>query len=126
MILAIRTDSPLAELYLVGSTGQILGQHEFQADRKLASMLNREVDRFLSSEGGFAALEGVAYFSGSGSFTGLRIGASVANALGYSLGIPVGKVSGKDWIDMIPSAVAGVKLGEYPAPDYDREANITR
>jgi tRNA threonylcarbamoyladenosine biosynthesis protein TsaB len=27
--------------------------------------------------------------TGPGSFTGLRVGAAVANALGYSLGIPV-------------------------------------
>ena len=32
-------------------------------------------------------------FTGPGSFTGLRVGVSVANALGYSLGVPV---NGKD------------------------------
>lgn len=34
-------------------------------------------------------LEGIEVETGPGSFTGLRVGASVANALGYSLGIPV-------------------------------------
>lgn len=34
-------------------------------------------------------LEGVEVETGPGSFTGIRVGVSVANALGYSLGIPV-------------------------------------
>lgn len=34
-------------------------------------------------------LKGIEVETGPGSFTGLRVGVSVANALGYSLGIPV-------------------------------------
>lgn len=34
-------------------------------------------------------LESIEVETGPGSFTGLRVGVSVANALGYSLGIPV-------------------------------------
>ncbi len=34
-------------------------------------------------------LKGIEVETGPGSFTGLRVGASVANALGFSLGIPV-------------------------------------
>lgn len=34
-------------------------------------------------------LSGIEVETGPGSFTGLRVGVSVANALGYSLGIPV-------------------------------------
>ncbi len=34
-------------------------------------------------------LKGIEVTTGPGSFTGLRVGVSVANALGYSLGIPV-------------------------------------
>ena len=34
-------------------------------------------------------LEGVEVATGPGSFTGLRVGVSVANALGFALGIPV-------------------------------------
>lgn len=37
----------------------------------------------------FKDLEGIEVSTGPGSFTGLRVGVSVANALGYSLGIPV-------------------------------------
>ena len=34
-------------------------------------------------------LKGIEVETGSGSFTGLRVGVSVANALGFALGIPV-------------------------------------
>lgn len=34
-------------------------------------------------------LYGIEVETGPGSFTGLRVGVSVANALGYSLGIPI-------------------------------------
>lgn len=34
-------------------------------------------------------LEGIEIEKGPGSFTGLKVGASVANALGFALGIPV-------------------------------------
>lgn len=37
----------------------------------------------------FKDLKGVEVETGPGSFTGLRVGVSVANALGYSLNIPV-------------------------------------
>lgn len=40
---------------------------------------------------GFGKLEGIAVETGPGSFTGLRVGVSVANALGFSLGIPVNR-----------------------------------
>lgn len=37
----------------------------------------------------FKDLKGVEVATGPGSFTGIKVGASVANALGFSLGIPV-------------------------------------
>lgn len=37
----------------------------------------------------FSDLSGIEVEKGPGSYTGLKVGASVANALGFSLGIPV-------------------------------------
>lgn len=37
----------------------------------------------------FKDLEGIEVFEGPGSYTGLRVGASVGQALGYGLNIPV-------------------------------------
>lgn len=40
---------------------------------------------------GGGGIKGIEVETGPGSFTGLRVGVSVANALGYSLGIPVNR-----------------------------------
>lgn len=45
------------------------------------------------------SLTAIEVSTGPGSFTGLRVGVSVANALGYSLGIPVnGKIRETDLV----------------------------
>jgi len=48
------------------------------------------IERILKQEKlEYKDLEGIEVETGPGSFTGLRVGVSVANALGFSLGIPV-------------------------------------
>src|SRR5437899_272515 len=49
------------------------------------------IEKLLQSglQTGFVKLKGIEVETGPGSFTGLRVGVSVANALGFSLGIPV-------------------------------------
>lgn len=45
----------------------------------------------IQNQTGFGKLKGIEVETGPGSFTGLRVGVSVANALGYALKIPVNK-----------------------------------
>lgn len=45
--------------------------------------------RSAGEAGELKTLEGIEVSTGSGSFVGLRVGVSVANALGFALGIPV-------------------------------------
>lgn len=48
------------------------------------------IDRILkTADLKYKDLEGIEVETGPGSFTGIRVGVSVANALGYSLNIPV-------------------------------------
>lgn len=48
------------------------------------------IDRILKTENlKYENLDGVEVQTGPGSFTGLRVGVSVANALGFALNIPV-------------------------------------
>ena len=61
------------------------------------------IDEVLKKEGiSFKDIKEIEVDTGPGSFTGLRVGVSVANALGWGLGIPVnGKnISKKDSVDI--------------------------
>jgi len=52
---------------------------------------------------GIKDLTGIKVNTGPGSFTGLRVGISIANALSFALGVPVN----------------GRKAGEYEEPEYE-------
>jgi len=64
-------------------------------------------------------------YKGPGSFTGLRIGISVANALAYGLNVPIVSTTGKDWqlqgIDRLKKG----KNETSAVPDYGSEPHIT-
>lgn len=124
MILAIRTDSEQAELYLLDSTGKQIGQKIWQAGRELSQQLLREVQSLVKKD--FTQLTGVVVFQGPGSFTGLRIGMSVANAMVEALQIPIIGATGKNWVQDGISKLAKAKVGIYVMPEYGAEPNITK
>jgi tRNA threonylcarbamoyl adenosine modification protein YjeE len=65
-------------------------------------------------------------FSGPGSFTSLRIGHAVVNALADSLGFPVVGARGDDWQEQGLSLVTSAKPGRPALPFYGADAHITR
>lgn len=98
MILAIRTDKPEAELYLYDGEARVTELH-WEAHRQLAATIHAKIDELLNqAELQLADLTKVVVYAGPGSFTGLRIGVSVANALGYGLEVPVAAASGENWL----------------------------
>ena len=126
MILALRTDKPLAELILV-EEGKEIARYEWEAHRTLAATLVSKIQAFLAeNHASTQKLSGIIVFSGSGSFTGLRIGATVANALEYSHKIPVAAGEGENWLAMGTQKLAQANTGKYVIPTYDREPNITK
>lgn len=126
MILAIRSDKPQAELYLLDQAGRIIDSHKWLADRKLADSLLPTLEQFLEkNKVEFKNLTGLAVFTGQGSFTGLRIGTTVANGLAYGLKIKVVKIAGENWLAKIIPALAKAKVGIPVVPDYDKAPNIT-
>src|SRR6478736_2198290 len=97
LILALRTDKPEAELSLYDGTKK-LAEIKWQAHLKLAETLNYKIEEILNKSSiSYKDLEAIAIFKGPGSFTGLRIGFSVANALAYAQGLPIVARTGEDW-----------------------------
>ncbi|MEX0668521.1 MAG: tRNA (adenosine(37)-N6)-threonylcarbamoyltransferase complex dimerization subunit type 1 TsaB [Candidatus Saccharimonadales bacterium] len=127
MILAIRTDNPEAKLYLLSPQGEEIESDIWLAGRDLSMQLNQHIDQLIKSQDlKLADITGVIVFAGPGSFTGLRIGISVANAIAYSLNIPIASGSGDGWIKQASAKLKQAKVGEYVMPEYGGEANITQ
>ncbi|MEX0934275.1 MAG: tRNA (adenosine(37)-N6)-threonylcarbamoyltransferase complex dimerization subunit type 1 TsaB [Candidatus Saccharimonadales bacterium] len=127
MILAIRTDNPEAKLYLLSLRGEEVESDIWLAGRDLSMQLNQHIDQLIKSQDlKLADITGVIVFAGPGSFTGLRIGISVANAIAYSLNIPIASGSGDDWVKQASVKLKQAKTSEYVTPEYGGEANITQ
>lgn len=93
LILTLKTDNPEAEIGLFEDHTEIK-IIRWQAHRKLAETIHKQLEELLKSENkDWADIEAIVYFKGPGSFTGLRIGASLANSLASSLDIPVVSMS---------------------------------
>jgi tRNA threonylcarbamoyladenosine biosynthesis protein TsaB len=100
MILSLRTDKPEAELGIYDGKKQ-LSYKKWRADRNLSIELNEKIEELFKEQGiSYDGLSGIIFFKGPGSFTGLRIGASVANTLAYELDIPIAGANGDEWINV--------------------------
>lgn len=126
MFLGIRTDSPIAELYLYDGTEQ-LAMKTWQADRQLAHGLLTQLEGFLGEHNlDFQNLKGVFVYRGPGSFTGLRIGITVINTMAYALHTPIVGAEGNEWCqDAVEKLIMG-KTDEIVLPFYGAEARITK
>jgi tRNA threonylcarbamoyladenosine biosynthesis protein TsaB len=126
IILALRTDKPQAELYVYKGDKK-LAEITWQAHLKLAETLNSQIDKILNnSRISYSSLEGVAVYKGPGSFTGLRIGMSVANALAYAQDIPVIANTGEDWLEKSIKALQSGQNDKIAIPEYGSPAHITQ
>ncbi len=124
LVLAMRTDKSEAEIY-VYADNKVIAEHKWLAHRQLSDTLNTEIDKLLKkAKISMSELNRLAVYQGPGSFTGLRIGLSVANAMGYSLDIPVVAVEGEGWLEK--SLASKKNVFEPVVPIYGSEPNITK
>lgn len=123
IILTIRTDKPEAEVGVYDGEVQ-LAYEQWLAHRQLAETIHAKIDKVLAGQQlELGKVQGIVCYKGPGSFTGLRIGMAVANALAYSLGIPVVSHGGEDWLRVGAARLQKgesepVALPEYGAPAF--------
>ncbi len=124
-ILTIRTDKATAEIGLYDD-GRQLAHTTWQAHRQLAETLHTQIAELLKSQNkSLNDLQGLVVFRGPGSFTGLRIGVSVANALAAALNLKIIGTAGEDWIEQ---GLKDLKTGQDDrqiVPEYGAEARTT-
>lgn len=125
LILTLRTDSPRAELHLFDDQQEV-GAELWQAHRELSATVHRRLDALLKQyHKTLHDIQGLVCYKGPGSFTGLRIGFSVANALAYALQVPIVAAEGEIWQS---DGIARLLAGENEVislPEYGMPAHIT-
>lgn len=125
MLLTIRTDNPEAETGLYDGQKQ-LSYYSWQADRKLAKELLGVIrDQLHGQNADWPDITGVVVYQGPGSFTGLRIGITVADSIAYGNNVPIIAARGDDWIAIGLSRFAAGENDRLALPHYGAEANIT-
>lgn len=125
-ILTIKTDQQTAEAGLF-NLGKQLEYSKWQAHFELSATIHKKIEAMLKSQKlSWENIEGIVFYEGPGSFTGLRIGASVANALIASLDIPAVQISGEDWISKgIQRLSSGLKSNQVN-PKYGSPPHTTK
>lgn len=125
LILTIRTDKPEAELGLFDDEKK-LSEIVWMAHRQLAETIHLKIKEILSGQSQeMEAIEGVVVYAGPGSFTGLRIGVTVANALAAGLEVPIVGATSGAWQQLgIAELSSGQNTGQV-VPDYGADAHIT-
>jgi len=122
----MRTDKPQAEVGLYRDQKQ-LQYVTWHADRQLAETIHTKLKALLETQSQtFSDVQAVVVFQGPGSFTGLRIGISVANALADGLSAPIVGTTGPDWIANGLELLSQGKNHHLVVPQYGSPPHTTR
>lgn len=125
LIITMRTDKPEAEIGLFDGQEKI-AYEIWEAHRQLAETLHTKIETLLDvADKTWADIAGIVVFEGPGSFTGLRIGMSVANALSYSLHVPIVATQTDNWTVIGIDRLLAGEQDEIALPFYGRDAHIT-
>ena len=124
-ILTLRTDQPEAEIGLY-KDGQQLSYETWTAHRQLAETIHLKIKATLDAQKiSLQQLAGFVVYQGPGSFTGLRIGVTVANALAHSLQARIVGVASDDWIEIGLKKILAGDSDKLIIPEYGALPNIT-
>ena len=125
MIILMDTSTATCELTIVDGNDN---HHTYSwvAGRQMADGILAFIQRSLDAHNSnMKEISAIGFMKGPGSFTGLRIGASVCNALSGTLSIPVVGEAGDEWQQVCLKRLASDETDEILLPFYGKEATIT-
>lgn len=121
----MRTDKPEAEIGLFDDNKQ-LAYSAWTAHRELAETIHLKIKELLESQDhSLTDIGGIVAFKGPGSFTGLRIGLSVANALAYARQVPIVAMLGEHWLKAGLTRLQNSETDGLAQPEYGSPPHIT-
>lgn len=124
-ILVLRTDRPKAEVGIYDNETNLVYQ-KWEAHLRLAETIHLKLKDILDLLSiSLDELEGIVVFKGPGSFTGLRIGISVANALASANSIPIIGSTTEDWISAGLKRLLEGKNDLVVVPEYGAAVRTT-
>lgn len=125
-ILTIRTDKLDSEIGIFQDATQI-GYDTWPAHRHLAETIHTHIKDLLGKQGTtIKQIDGIVIYKGPGSFTGLRIGISLANALASSLSIPIVGETDDDWVQSGIKRLLKQHNDNQITPLYGGDPHITQ
>lgn len=126
IILSVRTDKPEAEVGLFDDQNK-LDYIVWQAHRELSDTIHVKTKSMLDDhDKKWADIEGIVFYQGPGSFTGLRIGASVVNALAETLAVPVVSMAHDAWLAKGVERLLAGDNDKQVVPEYGAAPHITQ
>lgn len=126
IILTIRADKEEAEIGIFDNYAE-LAYYKWQAHRQLAETIHIEIAKLLQKLGkNLTDIDGIVAYKGPGSFTGLRIGLAVANALAYSLERPIVAATGDDWVKQTTARLKNSESDHIALPEYGAPVHTSK
>jgi tRNA threonylcarbamoyladenosine biosynthesis protein TsaB len=126
LILTIRTDKPEAEIGLYENDKQ-LAYETWLADRQLSITIHKKIEGLLKSQKkNWQSIEGLVCFKGPGSFTGLRLGLTVGNALAQGLSVTIVSTKDSNWTKKGIKRLLAGEDEKVVLPTYGSPIHITK
>lgn len=125
MILLLDTSTIICRLTFVDDN--LHQDYEWESNRNLAKgLLSFILEKLNLVNKTWADIAAIGVFEGPGSFTGLRIGITVANTIADAQNIPIVGGRGGDWQNEIVTKINSGKNEKIVLPFYGSEAHITK